>query len=268
MSRPTTDQPTIVDDLEVVIRGDLPGDLAEYAQSRISALDDHLDEPVFHTRIKLTQEPNRAFDRPVRAQANLHLKNRMVRAQAAGRNGYEAVDRLRERLQARLPRFTPNWEARRGGLPSGEPHEWRRIEEPTHRPPYFPRPAEDRQVIRHKSFTPRRISPADAADEMEQLDYDFHLFTDEQTSLDAVVYRDGSSGYQLQRVTGKPETSIDIAPIELNAQPAPRLSLDEARDRLELAAVPFVFYVDPDSKRGVVLYHRYDGHYGLITPSG
>ena len=28
---------------------------------------------------------------------------------------------------------------------------------------------------------------------------------------------------------------------------------------------PFVFYLDPETGRGRVLYIRYDGHYGLIT---
>ncbi|MGF6887446.1 hypothetical protein ABIA39_005955 [Nocardia sp. GAS34] len=30
---------------------------------------------------------------------------------------------------------------------------------------------------------------------------------------------------------------------------------------------PFVFFRDPACHRGCVLYHRYDGHYGLLTPS-
>lgn len=266
MTRPTWDQPTIVDDFEVVLRGDLPADVADYAQSQIAPEGDHIGEPVFHTRVKLTHQANPAIERPVRAQVNLHLKDRMVRAQAAGLNGYEAIDRLRERLRARLARYARHWEALRGAMPTGEPNEWRRGEQPAERPPYYPRPLEERQVIRHKSFAPRRISPGEAAYEMEQLDYDFHLFTDEQTALDAVIYR-ADSGYELQRVTSKPETAIDIAPIRLNPQPAPRLSLAEARERLELSAAPFVFFVDEDSKRGAVLYHRYDGHYGLITPS-
>src|SRR5690606_19084054 len=211
-------------------------------------------------------EPNPAFDRPVLAQANIHLKGRMVRAQVAGHTGYEAIDRLRERLQERLRRFAMGWEARRGSMPSDDPHEWRRTEEPSEPLPFFPRPIEEREIVRHKSFSPRRISPAEAVREMEQFDYNFHLFTDEQTSLDAVVYRMGSE-YLLQRVAERPETAIDIAPIRLNVKPAPRLTLDEARDRLELAGLPFVFFVEPGTGRGAVLYHRYDGHYGLITPS-
>jgi ribosome-associated translation inhibitor RaiA len=268
MTRPTWDRPTIVDDFEVVLRGDLPDDLTDYARRRITPEGEHIGEPVLHTRVKLTQQTNPAIERPVRAQVNLHLKDRMVRAQASGLNGYEAIDRVRDRLRARLARYARHWEAIRGTRPSDEPNEWRRGEEPTQRPPYYPRPVEERQVIRHKTFAPRRIDPHEAAYEMEQLDYDFHLFTDEQTAVDAVVYRRDSSGYELQRVTPKPETAIDLAPIALNPQPAPRLSLDEARDRLELGGLPFVFFVDRDSGRGAVLYHRYDGHYGLITPSG
>lgn len=30
---------------------------------------------------------------------------------------------------------------------------------------------------------------------------------------------------------------------------------------------PFVFYLDRERRRGALLYHRYDGHYGLITPA-
>ncbi|MBO1414556.1 sigma 54 modulation/S30EA ribosomal C-terminal domain-containing protein, partial [Streptomyces sp. FH025] len=30
---------------------------------------------------------------------------------------------------------------------------------------------------------------------------------------------------------------------------------------------PFVFYTDTSTGRGNVLYRRYDGHYGLITPA-
>ena len=37
--------------------------------------------------------------------------------------------------------------------------------------------------------------------------------------------------------------------------------------RLELSGLPFVFFVDRHTDVGCVLYIRYDGHYGLITPS-
>jgi Sigma 54 modulation/S30EA ribosomal protein C terminus len=45
------------------------------------------------------------------------------------------------------------------------------------------------------------------------------------------------------------------------------LTIPEARQRLEVAGLPFVFFADASTDRGSVLYHRYDGHYGLITPA-
>jgi hypothetical protein len=261
-------RPTIVDDLEVVVRGELPADVADYARERISALGSRVAEPVFHTRIRLTHAPNPGYDRPVLAQANLTLKGRMVRAQVAGFNGYEAVDRLRERLQGLLERSNRHWEARRGGRPEPEPGEWRHDEQPSQRPPYYPRPMDDRQVIRHKSFTPKRVSPDEAAWEMDQLDYDFHLFTDNDTARDAVVYRDGPTGYRMQRLGAGPEPAPGNPQVTLNPHAPARLSLDDAQQALEIGGLPFVFFVDRATDRGAVLYHRYDGHYGLIVPAG
>jgi hypothetical protein len=45
------------------------------------------------------------------------------------------------------------------------------------------------------------------------------------------------------------------------------LELDTARELLDEGDLPFVFFVDPLTRRGRVLYRRYDGHYGLIVPS-
>ncbi len=257
---------TTVNDIDVVLRGDISADVADYARDRIPALGDKLEVPILFTRIRLTHESNPAYDRPVRAQANLIFKGRVVRAVVAGRSGREAVDLLYDRLRSRLVRRDPDWESRRGSRPSTEPNEWRHTSEPAHRPSHFQRPAEERTIIRHKSFAPRRISPDEAAAEMDQLDYDFHLFTDEQTGRDAVIYRAGPTGYRMARVSGEAEPSAQT-PITLSPVRASRLSLDEARERLELSGQPFLFFVDRDSDLASVLYIRYDGHYGLITPS-
>jgi hypothetical protein len=40
----------------------------------------------------------------------------------------------------------------------------------------------------------------------------------------------------------------------------------ETIQRLELSRLPFVFYLDADHAQGRLLYHRYDGHYGLHHP--
>lgn len=45
------------------------------------------------------------------------------------------------------------------------------------------------------------------------------------------------------------------------------MRVDEAIERLDAGADPFVFFADPVTGRGNVVYRRYDGHCGLITPS-
>ncbi len=40
----------------------------------------------------------------------------------------------------------------------------------------------------------------------------------------------------------------------------------EAIQLLDGADWPFVFFRNPTTDRGNVIYRRYDGHYGLITP--
>ncbi len=180
----------------------------------------------------------------------------------------EAVYLLRHRLEHRLARLSGSWEARRGGMPVAAAHEWRHGSEPAHRPDFYPRPADERRVVRHKSFVLSREMPDEAVFEMEAMDYDFHLFTDVATGQDSVVFRAGPTGYRLARVRRGPDRLGPTAvPMTVSPVPAPSMDLDEAKRRLELTGYPFVFYADSATGRGNVLFHRYDGHYGLITPA-
>jgi hypothetical protein len=56
------------------------------------------------------------------------------------------------------------------------------------------------------------------------------------------------------------------AAVVIEPQGAPKLDLDEAREQLDNNPEPWVFFTDPATERARVLYRRYDGHYGLITP--
>ena len=104
---------------------------------------------------------------------------------------------------------------------------------------------------------------------MELLDYDFHLFTEKGTKQASVLYRTEPTGYRLAQVKSSPEelAPYDL-PLTISPQPAPRLTLERAKERLSLLGLPFLFFVDVDQGRAGVLYHRYDGHYGLICPAG
>ncbi|MEV5745377.1 hypothetical protein AB0L30_35420 [Microbispora rosea] len=97
---------------------------------------------------------------------------RLVRAQAVGEHMHQAVRLLEDRLRVRLHRTSRDWEDLRGRYPLDVDQEWRRSSPPRHPLPCFPRPPGERQVVRHKAYELAWATPAEAAFEMEQLDYD------------------------------------------------------------------------------------------------
>lgn len=252
--------------MKTVIRGDVSPEDSEYARTQVAAMARRIGEPVASARVKLTRVAGPALRRPALAQANLDVARRPVRVHVAAETMREAVDLLMDRLHERLTRLNEHWEARRGRMPQPW-REWRHGGEPAHRPDFFPRPAEEREVIRHKSYAVPWESPDEALYEMESMDYDFHLFTDVATGQNSVVYRAGPTGYRLAQLHPRPEPGPVAAPLTLSAVPAATLTLPEAKERLDLTDQPFLFFADPATGRGNVLYHRYDGHYGLITPA-
>jgi len=263
-----SDLPAVFD-VEVTTHGQLPG-AEDYARTKIGELGRLTHEPVLRAHVRLSEHGDPAVARRVIAQANLDVNGRLVRAQVESVTAREAIDLLEARLRHRLERSAQHWEAKRGGMPRVGPHEWRHQSEPTHRPTYFPRPESDRRIMRHKSYSLPTCTVEEAALEMELLDYDFHLFTEEGTKQDSVLYREGAGEYRLAQVD--PESANKLAPFELpltvSPQPAPRLTVDQAIERIGLLGLPFLFFVDTARDRGSVLYHRYDGHYGLIASAG
>jgi hypothetical protein len=136
--------------------------------------------------------------------------------------------------------------------------------------PCHPRPAGERAVVRRKSYALARETPDEAAVEAELMDYDFHLFTERRTGQDGVIYR-AAGGHRLQLAHPRTQRLGLVDPsitITISGKPAPRLALSEAAARLEAAGQPFLFFLNAQTGRGNVLYHRYDGHYGLIAPAG
>jgi ribosome-associated translation inhibitor RaiA len=266
----TTERSITAAAVQIVVRGPVSTQDADYARTKVAALAHRVREPILFARVKLTLGRNLALPRPAIAQANLDVDGRLIRAQVVAATVREAVDLLADRLHVRLAKINEHWEARRGGMPKPWPHEWRHGAEPSHRPDYYPRPVDEREIVRRKSFALPVESADEAAFEMESMDYNFHLFTDAATGLDSVIYRAGPTGYRLARVLpgAGPEPGPLAVPLTVSPAAAPRLTLADAARRLETAGWAFVFFVDADTDRGNVLYHRYDGHYGLIVPSG
>ncbi|OBF93522.1 integrase [Mycobacterium sp. 852014-52450_SCH5900713] len=256
-------------DVQVAIRDELPA-AAEYARTKVGELTRYASRPVRHAHVRLTRHRDPAVQRPVVAQANLDVDGRPVRAQVQADTAREAVDLLVARLRRRLERAAGQWDARRGELPPAGPHEWRHESEPAHRPNYFPRPADQRRVIRRKSFTMAPCTVDDAAREMDLLDYDFHLFTEKGTGTASVLYRAGPTGYRLALAAPAlaDRVSRHALPVTISQQPLPCLTEEGAADRLAMLGLPFLFFIHAAYGCASVLYHRYDGHYGLITPAG
>ncbi|MGD9618481.1 MAG: sigma 54 modulation/S30EA ribosomal C-terminal domain-containing protein [Mycolicibacterium sp.] len=263
-----TESPQIVE-VDVSTHGRLPG-AAAYARSKIAGVARFTRRPVRQARVRLSRHADPAVHRPVVAQANLDVDGRIVRAQVEAVTAREAIDLLEARLRRRLERTAEHWEARRGGMPLADGHEWRHQSEPANRPPHHPRRPEDRQIIRRKSYTLAACSVDDAAFEMEMLDYDFHLFTEQGSGIASVLYRNGPGSYRLAQVV---PVSPDLlapfdTPVSFSPQPAPCITVEQATERMGLLDLPFLFFIDAAQGRASVLYHRYDGHYGLIYPAG
>jgi ribosome-associated translation inhibitor RaiA len=249
-------------------RGAVPQGAVSFAVKRISSLLRAASEPVLFARVTLTMAADPAVERPAIAQVNINLNGRLVRAEAEGETMREVVERACSRLRIRLERAARNWAAIRGGQPSPGPGEWRHQSLPAARLPYFPRPPEERAVMRRTSYGLARQTPDEAAADAEVLDYDFHLFTEKSTGEDGVIYRT-EDGYCLALAHARFRRLGPVAPsITVSKMPTPRLLVTEATARLEASGQLFLFFVNAETGRGNLIYHRHDGHYGLIEPPG
>jgi hypothetical protein len=146
---------------------------------------------------------------------------------------------------------------------------WRHGDLPTQRPEYYDRPVEDREVVRHKTFALEPMMCDEAAFDLDMLGHDFYLFTEIESGVDAVIFHaDGDGHLELIRADGRTETPRQLAAdVVVARRTPPELTLDDAEERLDTSRESFVFFINVETERGNVVYRRYDGHYGLITPS-
>jgi ribosome-associated translation inhibitor RaiA len=257
---------TPVTNVDVTTHGEFP-DAVDYARTKIGSLGRLTRRPIQHAHVRLTRQKNPGVEFPVVAQANLDVRGHVIRAQVEAATAHEAVDRLEARLRRRLEHLRELWDAPRG--PAAAPP-WRHDEDPTHRPQFAPRGKETPRVIRRKSFAMAPCTVDDAVTEMEMFDYDFHLFHEIGSGSAGVVYRNGPTGYRLALVA--PDLAAEVTPFDgdvtISPHSVPCLLEEDAMQRLALLDLPFLFFIEAAHGRACVLYRRYDGDYGLITPAG
>ncbi len=275
----------------VVTRGEVGAAEVEYGQQRLGQVVAQVGSPVLFARLKLTRAADPARERPAVAEGSLDVNGDLVRAHVAAHDMREAADLLERRLRDQLAHRAAHRDARRHDTGLAQPGEWRHGDLPTRRPEWFDRPVEERRLVRHKAFVVDELTAEEAAFDMEQLDYDFLLFRDLATGHDALIAATGD-GYRLARVAppggeaaspaarepatpgaaalagpgGAAPQLIGGLPVIEVPDATPVLRVDEAIERLDVGADRLVFFANASTGRGNVLYRRYDGHYGLITP--
>ena len=256
----------------VTSQGRVSAGSVTYATEKVAKIISGIGVPVLLAEVRLIQESDPARQRPAIAEVLLDVNGQPVRAHVAADEMQVAIDLLADRLRRRLDRYANVRDDRRARLRERrgtDQHEWRHGDRPSQRPEHFDRPVDDRQIVRRKSYAVGEMTPDEAADALELLGHDFFLFTNLRSGVDAVVYYTEEDGLELIDASGRPEAigPDTVTPMRLAGLAAPRCTTEEATQELDLDILPFVFFVDAATGRGRVVYHRYDGNYGLITPT-
>jgi hypothetical protein len=188
---------------------------------------------------------------PGLVQVNLRVCGAPARIQVPGPSVAQAVAAAAHRLDRQIHRLTSMWEA----------WPW---PDPQRRP--LGVPGEER-IARVKRVRLRTAMVCQATATMNAMDYDFHLFVDGGTGEDAIVYRSGPTGVRLARQRSMHPPRVPAGqPVTINPRKVPVITGTEAARQLCAGWLPFLFFTDPASGRGNVLYRRYDAALGLVAP--
>jgi ribosome-associated translation inhibitor RaiA len=247
--------------------GRVGDDLVDYAKKRLGGVIDQIAEPVWFVRTKLTLAPDPGRSRPALVQITLDVNGDVVRAHVAASEMGEAIDLLQRRLREQLEHRAQRRLTRRRAGGIGSTGEWRHGQLRGRRPEYFDRPLDERQLVRHKTFAVDEMTPEEAAFDMDQLDYEFYLFRDLASGEDAVLQREPGGSLLLTRLHPAAfEARRAGSTLTVDNRTPATLTVDDAIEMLNVGHQRFVFFANAITGRGNVVYRRYDGHYGLLTP--
>ncbi len=254
-------------EVQVVTQGEITDAAKQYATDKVTQLTRYTNRPILFAQVKLTLGVNPRLERPALAEATLNMNGLMVRAHVASHDVMAAIDLLDDRLRRRLDRFTHRSDPKQQRPPTDG--EWRHGDLPKQRPEYHERPVEDREVVRLKTFALDPMTVEEAAFDLDVLGHDFYLFTDLDTKADSVIYYapDDAHLELMQAADSVVIPEVIAVPVRPSSQQPVETTLADAQERLDTGLEPFVFFVNPESARGNVIYRRFDGHYGLITPA-
>jgi ribosomal subunit interface protein len=111
--------------VEITARGVIPEQVKQTAQAKIERLDRLVKGPVLGARVVLGQERNPRIERPARAEGEVNLAGRPVRARVSAPTMEAAIDELAERLHRQLRHTVERMITRQRVPPTSPPGEWR-----------------------------------------------------------------------------------------------------------------------------------------------
>lgn len=260
-------EPPPTSELRMIIQGAVPREAESRARVAITEIIDSCNLPVWSARVRLTRYDDREVIDPVVSQVNADVNGWFVRVQVEAPTASQSVDRLAERLRARIGWIERQREAQWSSPHDIAAHAWDEEIAPAWRPSYLSRLPGERRIVRHKTCSIQATTVDQAALDMNLLDQDFTLFTEAGSKQDSVLYRSGSTGYRLAQVSSRGPRPLRPfrLPLTISPQPAALVSVPLAVDRLNRTGLPFLFFLDTESGHSRVLYRRYDGHYGLLS---
>jgi ribosome-associated translation inhibitor RaiA len=248
----------------VVVKGAVDADMIDYARGKALAMVDTSVVPVLEIDLRFTRDADPARERPNHFEATVDLDGKPVRAHGSAPTMSEAIDAALKRLRRRVEALSERPQSRQ--LRHRDHESWHHEDRGRRQVPVRPNPLEGREVVRRKTFALRPESIEGALFDLEVLDHDFFLFVHDETGTEAVVYRAGQ-GYGLMSRVPAPDAVARVE-IPLEAGPPPVMrSTEDALTVLEASGRSFEFFVDAETRRGLVAYRRHDGDYGLILPT-
>ena len=252
--------------VEVTSRGEVGERVRTDAREKLGALERLVNGPVLGARVVLSEERNPRIPDHGRAEAEIDLQGRVIRARATGPTVQAAVDEVAERLRRQLRRYVDVRIARRHEPGQKTAAEWSLRTSSPPRWPVFQRPVEERQIVRRKSFAFGPMPVVEAADALEDLDHEFFLFHDVDSGADSVLYwRDDGLLAMIEPPHTRP--AVDVSgPVREPSRFSSPIGLEVAVQEMNAVAHRFMFFENAATGRGNVIYRRADGNYGLIEP--
>jgi ribosome-associated translation inhibitor RaiA len=245
---------------------ELRRDVVEQARERMAALAGVADTPLPEARLTLRHEHVGPVGSRWVADASVLLNGRLLAAHATGGDPLHATDRVAERLRRQIRRVIQSDVALRNEPRAIERALAELAHEREHRPRARLKPPELRDLIPQPTAYPLPESTLDAIADLLDLDYEFLLFRHESTGEDLVVYRRDDGRIGLLHPPGSPLSGEDSLVVpEPSRYPEP-ISLERARDEMDVLNHRFLYFVDAADGHGKVIYLRHDGNYGLVEP--